>query len=63
MPGIDVPLATMAGIKETMISTSEEILRLRSARCQALGELPIDPKYSQGDRLGDVGVVSLCLPF
>ena len=32
MPGIDVPLSMMTGIKEAMISTNEKILRLRSAR-------------------------------
>jgi len=45
MPGIDVPLAGMMGVKEAMISTSEKILRLRSAQCQVFGELLADPQY------------------
>ena len=63
MPGINVPLDVMVGAKEVVISTSEKILRLRSARCQVCSvNHSLTPINSQ-DRLGDLGAVSLCLSF
>ena len=51
MPRINVPPATMAGIKEAMTFTSEKILRLRSAHHQAFGEShPLTPN-TQSRRL------------
>jgi len=46
MPGIDVPPAMMTEIKKAMTSTSEKILRLRSAHSEVFGELSADAQHA-----------------
>ena len=44
MPRINVPLALMADVEAAMTSTSETILKLRSAACQVFSESSADPQ-------------------
>jgi len=46
MPGTGAPPATIVKVKEAMTSTSEKILRLRSARCRVFRELITDHQYA-----------------
>ena len=51
-------------VKEAVASTSEEILRLRSAGCKVFNGLFADPAIcSQGNHLEEAAVVGLRLPF
>ena len=54
----------MTEVKEAVASTTEEILRLRSADCKVFNGRFTHPTIcSQGNHLEEAAVVGLCLPL